>query len=190
MTTDPTQLDELSKYLSYVLRHEPQTIGLQLDTEGWADIDSLIAGASRNGRAIDQAMVLAVVETSKKKRFAVSDDCQRIRAVQGHSTPVVKRTYPETVPPGVLYHGTATRFLASIREQGLKAGSRHHVHLSLDLSTATAIGKRHGKPVVLEIQALRMHQNGFKFFLSENNVWLTDAVPPEFIDTIDRSPIE
>lgn len=185
MTTDPTQLDELSRYLSYVLRHEPQTIGLQLNTEGWADIDSLIAGASRHGRAIDQAMIRAVVETSKKKRFALSDDCRRIRAVQGHSTSTVQRTYPETIPPEMLYHGTATRFLASIREQGLKAGFRHHVHLSLDVSTATTVGKRHGKPVVLEIRALRMHQNGFKFFLSENNVWLTDAVPPEFINTID-----
>lgn len=185
MTTDPTQLDELSKYLSYLLRHEPQSIGLQLDTEGWADIDSLIAGASRNGRAIDRATILAVVKTSKKKRFALSDNCQQIRAVQGHSILTVRRTYPETIPPEVLYHGTATHFLPSIREQGLKAGFRHHVHLSLDVLTATAVGKRHGKPVVLEIRALKMHQNGFKFFLSENNVWLTDAVPPEFIDTID-----
>lgn len=185
MITDPTQLDELSRYLSYVLRHEPQTIGLQLDTEGWADIDSLIAGVSRHGRAIDQAMIRAVVETSKKKRFVLSDDCRRIRAVQGHSTPTVQRTYPETIPPEVLYHGTATRFLASIHEQGLKAGFRHHVHLSLDVSTAAEVGKRHGNPVVLEIRALRMHQNGFKFFLSENNVWLTDVVPPEFINTID-----
>jgi putative RNA 2'-phosphotransferase len=185
MTTDRTQLDELSRYLSYILRHEPKTIGLQLDTDGWANIDSLIAGAIKHGRAIDQAMIRAVVETSKKKRFALSDDCQRIRAVQGHSTSIVQLTYPEAIPPEVLYHGTATRSLASIREQGLKAGFRHHVHLSLDVSTARAVGKRHGKPVVLEIRALRMHQKGFKFFLSENNVWLTDAVPPEFIDTID-----
>lgn len=187
---DPTQLDELSRYLSYVLRHEPQTIGLQLEKDGWADIDSLIAGAGRDGRAIDLSMIRAVVETSPKKRFALSDDFQRIRAVQGHTTSTVQRTYPEAIPPDLLYHGTATRFLASIREQGLKAGLRHHVHLSLDLTTATAVGKRHGKPVVLVIRALRMHQNGFKFFLSENNVWLTNAVPPEFIDTIDQSLIE
>jgi putative RNA 2'-phosphotransferase len=94
------------------------------------------------------------------------------------------------MPPVVLYHGTATRFLESIREHGLRPGSRHHVHLSLDASQATTVGKRHGKPVILEIQALKMHQNGFKFYLSENNVWLTDAVPPEFIDTPDQSLTE
>lgn len=130
-------------------------------------------------------MIRAVVETSQKKRFALSDDCQRIRAVQGHSTSTVRLTYPETVPPAILYHGTATRFLTSIREQGLRGGSRHHVHLSLDISTATAVGERHGSPVVLKVQALRMHESGFKFFLADNKVWLTDAVPPEFIDTID-----
>jgi putative RNA 2'-phosphotransferase len=184
MTTDLAQLDEVSKYLSYILRHEPHAIGLQLDSEGWADIDSLIACASKQGRVIDKAMIQAVVATNNKKRFAFSDDRQRIRAVQGHSISTVRPTYPEKVPPVVLYHGTATRFLASIREQGLKAGSRHHVHLSLDIPTAIAVGKRHGKPVALEIQALRMHQQGFKFFLAENKVWLTDAVPAEFISTI------
>lgn len=185
MITDPTQLDELSRYLSYILRHEPHAIGLRLDTEGWADIDSLIACAGKHGRVIDQPMIRAVVETNKKKRFALSGDCQRIRAVQGHSTPTVQRAYPESMPPEVLYHGTATRFLASIREHGLRPGSRHHVHLSLDVSTAGSVGKRHGKPVVLQIQALKMYRDGFKFFLSENDVWLTDAIPSEFIDTLD-----
>jgi putative RNA 2'-phosphotransferase len=89
------------------------------------------------------------------------------------------------MPPAILYHGTATRFLESIREQGLKAGSRHHVHLSLDVSTAVSVGKRYGKPVVLKIQAMRMHQRGFKFFLAENEVWLTDIVPAEFSDSTD-----
>lgn len=184
MTTGLTQLDEISKYLSYILRHEPHAIGLELDSEGWADIDFLIACASKHGRVIDKAMIQAVVATNNKKRFAMSDDHQRIRAVQGHSISTVRPTHPEQVPPEVLYHGTATRFLASIHEQGLKAGSRHHVHLSLDIPTAIAVGKRHGKPVVLEIQALRMHTHGFKFFLTENSVWLTDAVPAEFINTI------
>jgi putative RNA 2'-phosphotransferase len=185
MITDPTQLDELSRYLSYILRHEPQVIGLRLDTEGWADIDSLVACAGKHGRAIDQTMIQVVVETNKKKRFALSDDCQRIRAVQGHSTSTVQRTYPELIPPEALYHGTATRFLASICEHGLRPGSRHFVHLSLDVSTAGSVGKRHGKPIVLQIRTQRMYQEGFKFFLSENDVWLTDAVPPEFIDKLD-----
>ena len=185
MTSDPSRLAETSKYLSFILRHEPQSIGLQLDVEGWADIDDLIACANRHGRAIDKATIKTVVATSDKKRFTLSDDCSRIRAAQGHSISTVQLTYPEMMPPAILYHGTATRFLESIREQGLKAGSRHHVHLSLDVSTAVSVGKRYGKPVVLEIQAMRMHQRGFKFFLAENEVWLTDVVPAEFINPID-----
>jgi putative RNA 2'-phosphotransferase len=178
------KLDELSKYLSYVLRHQPDSIGLQLDTEGWAEIDALISCASEHGKVFDEAMIKAVVVTNDKKRFAISDDSRQIRAVQGHSTTTVQRTYAEHAPPKLLYHGTATRFLASILDQGLTAGARHHVHLSLDIPTAIAVGKRHGKPAVLEIQALTMHQRGFKFFLAENSVWLTDAVPAEFIKII------
>ncbi|KWZ52867.1 RNA 2'-phosphotransferase [Burkholderia ubonensis] len=174
MNTDTKKaLDETSKYLSYVLRHAPQAVGLQLDPEGWADLDALIAGASRAGRALDRATIQAVVATNDKKRFALSGDGRRIRAVQGHST------------PDVLYHGTATRFLDSIREQGLKAGARHHVHLSRDVTTAIAVGTRYGKPVVLAIDAQRMHARGFRFFVAENGVWLTDAVPAEFLSTLD-----
>ena len=184
MTTDPKQRDEISKYLSYILRHEPHSIGLHLDTEGWASINSLIACASKQGRMIDDATIQGVVDTNSKKRFEISDDSQKIRAIQGHSVSVVQRKYPERVPPEVLYHGTATHFLAAIFEQGLKARSRHHVHLSVDMPTATAVGKRHGKPVVLEIQALTMHQRGFRFLLAENSVWLIDTVPAEFINTI------
>jgi putative RNA 2'-phosphotransferase len=177
-------IDEISKYLSYILRHEPHTIGLELDSEGWANIDSLIACARKHGRIIDETLIQIVVATNNKKRFSISDDQQRIRAVQGHSTSTVRVTYSEAVPPEVLYHGTATRFLASIREQGLKAGSRHHVHLSTDIPTAISVGKRHGKPIALEIQALRMHKQGIQFFLAENKVWLTDIVPAEFINKI------
>ncbi|MFC0399338.1 RNA 2'-phosphotransferase [Paraburkholderia rhizosphaerae] len=187
MNTDDKRLDEISKYLSYVLRHEPQAIDLCLDTEGWASIDSLIAGAAKNGRHLDRTTIQAVVANNDKKRFAISDDGQRIRAVQGHSTTAVRRKHAEEEPPEVLYHGTATRFLESIREQGLKAGSRHHVHLSQDIPTAIAVGQRYGKSAVLEIQARRMHQQGFKFFLAENGVWLTDAVPAEFLGTLKLS---
>ncbi|UVL28033.1 RNA 2'-phosphotransferase [Pseudomonas donghuensis] len=175
------QLNETSKFLSYVLRHEPQAIGLQLDSEGWADIDFLIAGAAKDGRTLDTALIQAVVSSSDKKRFSISDDGQRIRAVQGHSTSNVSLQHIEKEPPEFLYHGTATRFRESIRQQGLIAGSHHHVHLSQDRSTAIAVGQRYGKPVVLKIEALRMYQQGFKLFQAENGVWLTSHVPEKFL---------
>lgn len=178
------QLNETSKFLSYsyVLRHDPQAIGLQLDNEGWADIDALIAGAAKDGRTLDIALIQAVVRSSDKKRFSISEDGQRIRAVQGHSTANVSLQHIEKEPPDFLYHGTATRFLEPIRQQGLIAGNRHHVHLSQDLQTAVTVGQRYGKPVVLTIEALRMHQQGFKFFQAENWVWLSSHVPPSFIE--------
>lgn len=156
------QLKETSKFLSYILRHEPHTIGLQLDAEGWADINSLITGAAKEG--------------------------QRIRAAQGHSAPDVNLQHIEKKPPEFLYHGTATRFLESILQQGLIAGSRHHVHLSQETLTAIAVGQRYGKPVVLKIESLRMHQQGFKFFQAENSVWLTEAVPVNFISKQNQLP--
>lgn len=172
---------ETSKFLSYVLRHEPQAIGLTLDSEGWADIASLIAGAQQSGRELDVALIHAVVESSDKKRFAISEDGLRIRAVQGHSTDSVAITFAEKAPPEFLYHGTATRFLESIMQEGLKPGERQYVHLSEDVQTATAVGQRYGKPVVLKIEAVRMHQQGFKFFQAENEVWLTKEVQSSFI---------
>ncbi|UEL25740.1 RNA 2'-phosphotransferase [Pseudomonas fluorescens] len=173
------QLNEVSKFLSYVLRHEPQSIGLQLDMEGWAEIDFLIAGAAKEGRILNRELILTVVSSSDKKRFAISNDAQYIRAVQGHSTESVNLQYIEKEPPEFLYHGTATRFLESIQQQGLIAGSRHHVHLSQDMATAVAVGQRYGKPAVLTVKALRMHQQGFKFFQAENGVWLVKSVPSE-----------
>ncbi|UXU90888.1 RNA 2'-phosphotransferase [Burkholderia sp. S-53] len=175
----------ISKYLSYLLRHEPQAIGLQLDPEGWADIGELIAGAARHGHRLDRATIETVCATSDKRRFALSDDGQRIRAVQGHSTSVVQRRYPAAPPPEHLYHGTATRFLESIRAQGLKPGARHHVHLSPDIRTALAVGTRYGVPAILEVDAQRMHRQGHTFFVAENGVWLTDAVPAEYLTQID-----
>lgn len=175
-------LNETSKFLSYVLRHEPEAIGLQLDSDGWVRIDILIECATNNGRFLDNALVQSVVDSSDKKRFGISEDGQRIRAVQGHSTASVKLQHMEKEPPEFLYHGTATRFLEPIRQQGLIAGSRHHVHLSQDITTAFTVGKRYGKPVVLKIEALRMHQQGFKFFQAENGVWLTARVATRFIN--------
>ncbi|HIE6460451.1 TPA: RNA 2'-phosphotransferase [Pseudomonas aeruginosa] len=160
-------LDDTSKFLSYVLRHQPEAIGLTLDGEGWADIDALIAGA--------------VVENNDKKRFALSADGQRIRAVQGHSHAAVAIAYAPAVPPAVLYHGTASRFLDSIRERGLVPGSRHHVHLSARRATALEVGRRYGSPVLLEIDARNMHLAGHLFHQAENGVWLTERVPVRFI---------
>jgi len=174
------QHTEISKFLSYVLRHKPEAIGLTLDAEGWADIDVLITCANQSGQALARSLLQEVVETSDKKRFTVSEDGLRIRAAQGHSTQSVAITHVEKQPPEFLYHGTATRFLDSIREQGLLPGSRHYVHLSEDEQTATAVGQRYGKPVVLKVKAMLMAEQGFKFYQTENGVWLVNNVPPSF----------
>ncbi len=168
---------EISKFLSYVLRHEPQAIGLLLDYEGWAVISELIVQAKQAGQNLNTTLIREIVTSSDKKRFAISEDGLRIRAVQGHSTDTVAIAHAEKIPPEVLYHGTATRFLDSILREGLKPGLRQHVHLSEDMGVATAVGQRYGKPVVLKIEALRMHQQGLKFFQAENGVWLCKDVP-------------
>ena len=133
-------LNDTSKFLSFVLRHEPQAIGITLDSEGWADISALIDGANKSGKSMDRDLLQQVVETSDKKRFSISEDGLRIRAAQGHSTNSVAISYPEKVPPKFLYHGTATRFLESIQQGGLKPQERQHVHLSEDEHTAIAVG--------------------------------------------------
>ncbi|QNA99488.1 RNA 2'-phosphotransferase [Massilia sp. Se16.2.3] len=178
---------ETSKFLSFVLRHAPQAIGIALDSEGWVEVSTLIEAAGRHGRSIDRALVDEVVRSNDKKRFAVSDDGLRIRAVQGHSTTSVQLRHRESVPPPQLYHGTATRFLDAIREEGLRPGSRHHVHLSPDHATAVEVGARHGKPVVLRVDAATMHADGLRFYQADNGVWLTESVPPGYLDVPGRS---
>lgn len=170
----------VSKFLSLVLRHEPQAIGLTLDAQGWADLDELIRLANLRGKRLTRQGVETVVAQNDKRRFVLSDDRQRIRAQQGHSLPVDLAVEP-TVPPNVLYHGTATRFLEAIREQGLLRGARHHVHLSADADTATAVGARHGRPVVLTIRAAELHALGQAFYRAGNGVWLTEHVPASHI---------
>ncbi|QDU92696.1 RNA 2'-phosphotransferase [Lignipirellula cremea] len=178
---DDKQRKHLSKFLSLVLRHEPQKIGLQLDPAGWTPIADLLAAFAAAGRPIDRNQLEEVVATNDKKRFAISDDGQRIRANQGHSV-AVELGYEPAVPPETLYHGTVARFLPSIREQGLIRGERSHVHLSRSRETAVAVGSRRGQPVILQVQAAAMQAAGHPFFLTPNQVWLTDAVPPEFIE--------
>lgn len=176
-----SNLAETSKFLSYVLRHEPQAIGLSLDSEGWGSVDDLIRGAIQQGRALSRELIEQVVSTSDKKRFELSADGQRIRAVQGHSARSVAREFEPKQPPDTLFHGTASRFLDSIRREGLKPGSRHYVHLSTDESTARAVGQRYGSPVVLLVDAGRMHAQGLVFHQAENGVWLTASVPVPFL---------
>ena len=170
----------ISKYLSLVLRHDPAAVGVTLDAEGWVNVDDLIAGAARNGSSFTRAELEEVVQTNDKQRFAFSDDGQRIRANQGHSITVDLGLKPET-PPEFLYHGTVERFVSSIMTKGLDRRARQHVHLSVDVATATRVGSRRGKPVILQIAAASMHSEGLHFFRSANGVWLTEQVPPEYI---------
>ena len=170
----------ISKYLSLVLRHNPAAAGVTLDAEGWVSVEDLLAGAALHGNSFTRVELEEVVHSSDKQRFILSLDAQRIRANQGHSVSVDLGLTPET-PPEVLYHGTVERFLSSIMAMGLAKGSRHHVHLSPDVATATRVGSRRGKPVILRIAAESMHSAGYQFFCSANGVWLTERVPPEYI---------
>jgi putative RNA 2'-phosphotransferase len=173
-------LVRISKFLSLVLRHKPQAIGLSLDPHGWARVDELLAKANAHGAALTRDVLLRVVRENDKQRFALSEDGQLIRASQGHSLRIDLGLEP-AVPPELLYHGTATRYVASIREQGLLAGKRDDVHLSPDEATALRVGQRHGKPVVLTVEAGLMHRAGYRFYLSANGVWLTEHVPAEYL---------
>ena len=177
MSRDPVAL---SKFLSFVLRHKPDSIGLALDPQGWAGIDDLIEKSGAAGTRFSRDDLRHIVETSDKKRFSVSSDGLSIRAAQGHSV-AVELGLPPREPPLTLYHGTATRFVAAILLEGLKPQSRQQVHLSIDLPTAQRVGQRHGKPFIFRIDALRMHRQGFRFYLADNGVWLVDQVPPEFL---------
>lgn len=170
-------LKPISKFLSFVLRHRPEEIGLTLDTQGWADVDELIAKAPTKYK-ITRTALREVVATNDKQRFALSQNGNRIRANQGHSTNV-DLALTSIEPPETLYHGTATQFLDSILVEGLKPGSRQHVHLSGDIKTASKVGQRHGKPVILTLPARLMHDAGHTFYRSENGVWLTDHIPAE-----------
>jgi putative RNA 2'-phosphotransferase len=174
------RLVRTSKFLSKVLRHAPESVGLRLDDAGWVDVDDLLAAAERAGVPLDRPTLERVVAENDKQRFALSADGVRIRASQGHSVPVELGLAP-VVPPEVLFHGTADRNLDSIRAQGLVPGRRTHVHLSADEATAVNVGRRHGRPVVLRIQSGGMHCAGYPFFRSDNGVWLTSAVPPGHI---------
>lgn len=174
-------LIQTSKFLSLILRHAPEKIGLALDANGWADIGQLLAQSARHGRRLSREQLEDVVARDSKTRYAISADGLRIRANQGHSLAAVDLGLPPATPPAVLYHGTASRFIEAIRAAGLLPGSRNHVHLSANRETAVAVGARHGKPVVLTVDAAAMQAQGQVFHVADNGVWLTQVVPAAFI---------
>ncbi len=169
-----------SKFLSKVLRHNPDIIGIQLDKHGWIDVEELLDACQQQRVPIDCPTLERIVDMNEKQRFSFSEDGQKIRANQGHSISVDLNLEPIT-PPDRLYHGTARRFLGSIHKKGLVKGKRHHVHLSGDSITARKVGIRHGIPVILFVLAKEMYRDGYLFYRSANGVWLTNFVPVRYL---------
>lgn len=175
------QNKSISKFLSFLLRHSPETIGLELDEQGWADVATLLAKAGTQQQPITREILEEIVATNDKKRFAFNEDKTKIRASQGHSVEVALDLQAQE-PPEYLYHGTVARFLDAIKAEGLLKMNRQHVHLSKDMETATKVGSRRGAPVILTVSAREMHRDGWLFYLSDNGVWLTGAVPAQYIN--------
>ena len=171
-----------SKFISLILRHKPETIGITLDEHGWADVDALIDGIRRT-QPFDREMLEEIVATDEKGRYSFNDDKTLIRANQGHSIPVDVEL-EEKIPPEILYHGTGEKYVASIDEQGLISKSRLYVHLSLDEETAKKVGSRHGKPVIYIVKSGQMSRDGIPFFLSANGIWLVKEVPVKYLESI------
>lgn len=173
------EFTELSKFISLILRHKPEVIDVKMDNHGWVNTSELINGISNQGYTINHAILKEIVETDSKNRYSFSKFEDKIRANQGHSVPVDLEFIP-TTPPDILYHGTTTRFIDKIYEDGLKPMKRLYVHLSIDKKTAIEVGKRHGEPIVLEIDSKKMNEDGIEFYLSENGIWLTNFVDPKY----------
>lgn len=179
------QIKSISKFLSLVLRHQPETIGIELDQNGWTDVETLLKKATSYGIKLDNETLKYIVETNSKKRFAFNDTFDRIRASQGHSVEI-ELGYTSQKPPEILFHGTAENFVQSILNTGLEKRNRQHVHLSSDLETAIKVGQRHGKPFIFKVLALQMYNDNFQFFISDNGVWLTDNVPTKYLKQNDE----
>ena len=175
---DRRRATHLSKFLSLVLRHEPEAASIELDANGWAAVDALLAGCAKHGVSLTRDDLVELVRTSDKQRFALEGD--RIRANQGHSVEI-DLGLPASIPPTILFHGTVARSLDAIRRDGLRPRGRTHVHLSPDRETARKVGQRRGRPVILEIDAAGMVAEDFTFRRSANGVWLTDWVPARFL---------
>lgn len=173
-------LKSASKFLSLLLRHQPEKLALNMDDEGWVEIGELVANSASNNVSFTEQMIREIVATSDKQRFAIDRSGKRVRANQGHSIDV-NLNLEVVDPPLVLYHGTADRNVESILHDGLIKQSRQHVHLSATIETAKNVGQRHGRPVIFSVDCERMKTGGFAFFKSKNGVWLVDHVPSEFL---------
>lgn len=178
-----SRLVKISKYLSKHLRHQPDRLGIKLASGGWVAVDELLAACAKHSFPISKDDLNEVVEKNDKKRFSFDSTGTLIRANQGHSVEVDLQLEP-AIPPNVLYHGTGHSAVESIMQAGLCKMSRHHVHLSQDIETATKVGARHGRPVVFIVDAAAMHQAGYAFYCSDNGVWLVDCVPPKYLQQI------
>ena len=176
-------LDIMSKFSSMILRHKPEVIGIKLDEHGWGDVKEIIKGINAQYKGFNMSILEKIVATDKKQRYSFNEDKTKIRANQGHSVNVDVEL-EEKNPPDILYHGTATRFLRSIFEKGLLSMTRQYVHLSKDMATAKNVGIRHGRPAILVIDAKAMVNDGYKFYLSQNGVWLTKTVPPKYFKKV------
>lgn len=179
------QLTHISKFLSLVLRHQPETIAITLDQNGWTDVKDLIEKANNYGIKFDRETLNHIVATNPKKRFTFNDTLDKIRASQGHSVEI-ELGYTNQKPPEILFHGTAEKFVQSILNTGLEKGNRQQVHLSADIETAIKVGQRHGKPFVFKVLAEQMYDDKFEFFISDNGVWLTDNVPTKYLKQNDE----
>lgn len=173
-------LENTGKFISLILRHKPETIGIALDEHGWADTGELISGIRKRIPDFDMETLEEIVRTNNKQRYSFNEDHSKIRATQGHSIKV-DVDLREVAPPEILYHGTGEKSVESIKKQGLVPRSRLYVHLSKDIPTAINVGSRHGIPVVFTVLSGKMYLDGFKFYLSENGVWLTKAVPQDYL---------
>jgi len=177
---DTQKLKKTSKFLSLLLRHQPELLNLQLEEGGWTDTKTLIQKINKKNDNFTFQELEYVVENNDKQRFGFNEDKTKIRANQGHSTKV-EMNYQPITPPSVLYHGTATKNVESILKNGILKGARQYIHLSTDLETAQKVGSRHGKPYIFKIETLKMQEAGIQFYCSENGVWLVDFIPKEFL---------
>lgn len=171
----------LSRTLSFVLRHKPESFGLNLDSQGWVLVEDLLNGFADKKLALTFDLLKEIVDTDDKGRYAFSEDGLSIRAVQGHSCLQVKINHKQVIPTSNLYHGTATKNLPDIMKMGLLPQRRHHVHLSKDVETAKQVGSRHGKVVVLELDCQAMIADGVVFYLADNDVYLVDKVDAKYL---------
>ena len=173
-------LRQISKFISLILRHQPEAIGISLDEHGWADVKELIQGINKKYH-INMQILEQIVSEDEKQRYSFNEDKTLIRANQGHSIPVDVEL-KELVPPEILFHGTAKKFVSSIDKEGLIPKSRLYVHLSQDIETANKVGQRHGEPVIYVVKSKKMYNDGYKFYCSVNGVWLTKKVPPKYLE--------